>query len=423
MIRLEAYVDSSNKLKISVFNNSQYESKILEGREVQELIKQLYTEKILDINENQSEISFRFKDGVLNINEFEKLVRNDHFKQLFMPIFLNAKKAEEGKNVHALKNKKVKRKNKYTAKRIIVGGIAALTLLTVSTNTINAMNIKDNSGLKSGYTQVMDYLESSKNIIDSFNEKLQINDINGIDSEIKKNNPEISELPSEEEAETVSLSYSDRTSSDKAYIADSNYRSVVEKYSKMYGLDPNLMLAIATQETGDHYSNIDSGPAVGLMQIEKSVWESGGFLSAYNFNTESWETIEVSEDNYEQFIDDLKDLDYNVKIGCMIFQESLRNSDYNILAALQTYNMGYGNMHYTILPAYCSDVNKNEEEVLSNQYDTGWLEYRNLVEDGDNNYIENVLSYYGDNCDIEVIRPDGTKVSVNVDNSKLNKVY
>ena len=81
MIRLEAYVDSSNKLKISVFNNSQYESKILEGREVQELIKQLYTEKILDIlKENNVKAAFFITGHYLNTASdlVERMISEGH---------------------------------------------------------------------------------------------------------------------------------------------------------------------------------------------------------------------------------------------------------------------------------------------------------------------------------------------------------
>ena len=175
------------------------------------------------------------------------------------------------------------------------------------------------------------------------------------------------------------------------------------------------MLAIATQETGDHYNYINNGYAIGLMQVEASVWE-GQPLTAYNFETKAWEKITVNGSR-------LSDLDYNVKVGCMIFQLSLRDMNYNILGAVQNYNMGYGNMHYKIIPAYCADTNKTKDEVLDDQYDIGWIEYRNLGHGGDKNYIENVLSYIGEESQIEVTKPDGEIVSLNVARYEKEKMY
>ena len=423
MIRLEVYLDSSNKLKVSIFKNSQYESKILEGRMAQELIKQLYSEKVMGINESDVDTVIRFEDFVLRINEFDKLVSNENLTNLFMPIFLNVKKFEEKEKLNNLKNRKVKRQNKHTSKKIIVTVLVALILTTAAMGKINAIDNNSYNESKK-YVQVVDYPKNDETIVTDSGEEfiIEFSD-NSYSTPGTANVENTQQNNNYEEEDVVSLSYTDRSSTDKAYITNQNYRDVVEKYSKMYGLDANLMLAIATQETGDHYSNLDDGPAVGLMQIEKSVWANGGTLSAYNFDTESWETIEVSEDSYEQFVDNLKDLDYNVKIACMMFQESLRNSNYNILVALQNYNMGYGNMHYTVLPAYCSDVDKDEEEVLNDQYDIGWMEYRDLVEDGDSDYVEHVLSYCGEDFKLEVTKPSGEKVSININNDTLKKVY
>ena len=151
------------------------------------------------------------------------------------------------------------------------------------------------------------------------------------------------------------------------------------------------------------------------MQIEKSVW-LGQDLTAYNFDTNSFEKINVTLEN-------LRDLDYNVKVGCMIFQNCLKNSNYNVLAALTEYNMGYGNLRYRILDAYCKENNTNLEDVLNDKTNTEWFNYRYLASGGDKHYVENVMSYYGDEeCNIENIRPDGQCEKVIITN-QFQKMY
>ena len=57
----------------------------------------------------------------------------------------------------------------------------------------------------------------------------------------------------------------------------------------MYGLDPNFMIAVATQESGVHNSYDETTAAIGLMQIEKSVWNNKS-ITVYNYETKEDET-------------------------------------------------------------------------------------------------------------------------------------
>ena len=155
------------------------------------------------------------------------------------------------------------------------------------------------------------------------------------------------------------------------------------------------------------------------MQIQNSVWV-GESIRAFNFDTNSWETVNIS-------VQDLSDLHFNIRMGCMVLQNNLRSMDYNILAAIQCYNMGSGSMK-KILNAYGSTTNKTREQILNNHDDIGWMDYRDIVVngkkiEGDPIYIENVLSYYGVVCDFSVKKPDGTIVNLVVDNNIQAKKY
>ena len=64
----------------------------------------------------------------------------------------------------------------------------------------------------------------------------------------------------------------------------------------MYGLDPKIIIAIATQESGIHSTRSINGCATGLMQIENSVWRDQK-LTVFNYDTLEYETIVVNVEN------------------------------------------------------------------------------------------------------------------------------
>ena len=66
--------------------------------------------------------------------------------------------------------------------------------------------------------------------------------------------------------------------------------------------------------------------------------------------------------------------------------------DHNITAALQAYNFGVGNMD-KVLSKAASEKGCAVEDLLRNQSDTSYLNYRNIVTVGDPNYVENTLRF------------------------------
>lgn len=122
-------------------------------------------------------------------------------------------------------------------------------------------------------------------------------------------------------------------------------------------------------------------------------------------------------------MDKLQNVESNIRIGCMILQNSFQYMKYNALASIQCYNMGYGNM-MKILKQYALDSNTTIDEVLSNIEDDGWLKYRELITQGDQQYVEHVLSWMGENINIKNVKTDGTLVSININNNyDSKKVY
>lgn len=198
-----------------------------------------------------------------------------------------------------------------------------------------------------------------------------------------------------EEKDTIyqnfNIDFSDRTSAEKAVSAKNNYYSLVSKYAKTYGIDKDLMMAIGTQEKGVHSTEIDPGGGVGLMQMQYQVWVNQD-VKAYNFDTNSWESFHVTDNN-------IRELDTNIKIACMYFQNCLVNMDYNVPAALCAYNWGMTSTKNK-LNEFSKDRGLSLNEVLEAN-DTSWINLFNVNGDTSLAYPKMVLSYYDSSKPIE----------------------
>ncbi len=212
----------------------------------------------------------------------------------------------------------------------------------------------------------------------------------------------------------INLTYDDRSDSPKLDTCKEKYGDLITKYSNMYGLDANLMIALATQESGIHDPTNRKSGAVGLMQIEESVWKNKE-IKVYNYETKCDETFKITEDT-------MTNLETNIKIGCMIMRQQMDFMRNNPIAALQSYNMGYGNMDY-ILKSYAKDCGKSKKDILDDYYDFGYITndyYRNMINVGDSKYVEHVLSYLGDNPTISMYINDDTKLEININREKTS---
>lgn len=313
-------------------------------------------------------------------------------------LLANIKNYYEKEKLEKTKKKKVTRKNKYSGKRVAAGVIAILVIEGCA------------YGMFKGDTSASEI--TTDEVVETFDLGVDYDVPIKIEYEEEINTPKVEiEIP-DEDVKMVSLDYEDRSSTPKANTARENYVYLIDKYSGMYGLDSKLVLGIATQERGIHSSNMDAGGATGLMQIQNSVW-IGEEVTAYNFELGKNETIKVDSNN-------IKQLETNIKIGCMILQNCFRYMKYNPLASIQCYNMGYGNMK-KILNSYSSDSTKSVDEILSDIYDTGWIDYRNLIKVGDQNYIENVLSWIGPNVELHIVGRNGNLIDLKINNEISNK--
>lgn len=330
-----------------------------------------------EIDENYSYVTFK------NVNEQELEYYYEQEEQREKEI---RRKIQEGKRKQTqIKNKKqrkVKRKNKF--KRTVI----ALTLATTAT-LIAVANQKEANTLESPAFE------------DTYNPPIV--DTNGV-NEITKINMDLEyDSPKEkdninEDFELLELDIEENTQNEKYLYCKNNYGDLITKYANMYGIDPKVAIAVFTHERGYHSDVMDPGGAIGLCQVQLDVWNDKD-VKAFNFETNSWETYHIKEEN-------IKNLEQNIKAGVMILQESLRQVSYMILQGVQNYNYGLGNLNVAFRQ---SGLNANE---LNEQNNKEWMQYRDLIKVGDPLYIEHVFQYIPSDSDLHFKTPDGKDINL-----------
>lgn len=330
-----------------------------------------------EIDENYSYVTFK------NVNEQE--LEYYYKKEEQREKEIRKKIQEEKRKQTQIKNKKqrkVKRKNKF--KRTVI----ALTLATTAT-LIAVANQKEANTLESPA------FEDTYNppIVDTngVNELTKINMDLEYDSFQEKNNIN-------EDSELLELDIEENTQNEKYLYCKNNYGDLITKYANMYGIDPKIAIAVFTHERGYHSDVMDSGGAIGLCQVQLNVWDDKD-VKAFNFETNSWETYHIKEEN-------IKNLEQNIKAGVMILQESLRQVSYILLQGVQNYNYGLGNLNVAFRQ---SGLNADE---LNEQNNKEWMQYRDLIKGGDPLYIEHVFQYVPSDSDLHFKTPDGKDINL-----------
>lgn len=179
------------------------------------------------------------------------------------------------------------------------------------------------------------------------------------------------------------------------------YDEIFSKYEKKYGVDKDLLCAIAARESSGRQDITNNGKSYGLMAIE-NIW-TDQTIKVYNFETQNYETITV---DYEKV---KNDADYNVMIGSAIMQwhfnatinSGLIDETEALAYSIQRYNMGA----------------KTMQDILKTG--THWMEGRKEETKGDKEYFEKVLTNINNGEIIEMRLIDGTYRSYNITNDAL----
>lgn len=152
------------------------------------------------------------------------------------------------------------------------------------------------------------------------------------------------------------------------------YKDLFEKYGKQYNVDPNLLAAIAMQESS--LTDVSTGPAQGVMQIEYVLLDENegypnGWLSFAAYGRKVYGTAWTSSDR----VDANKCIEY----AAYVIDQGLKYYNGDLLKAVQQYNYS----HYTV-------------DELIRKYGDNWFTTGRASKAGygDGQYVEHVFRYW-----------------------------
>lgn len=233
-------------------------------------------------------------------------------------------------------------------------------------------------------------------------EEIPVNDvvsINGIQEEfpeLELTDDEIATMLEDSITRNENITYLDYENirdTEKGDHAHDEFFDIVEEYSTKWGISPNLVMCMLTQESGGYETN--------LMQIQFSSWEDQ-VIVAHNFNTGENQLLVLTrnQDRFKREYGDiicvspeeLKNPITNISVGCVILRESIRAMGGHICAGIQCYNLGTGNMNQ-VLSATANANNTTVDQLLSDQNNIEFSEFTNIIDAGDSEYLAHVIRY------------------------------
>lgn len=337
-------------------------------------IKDLVTKLCLNYTE------IRITEKYINISDSKIELNIEDYKNntniIMEPIIRKLRKEYRELKKKRLRKQKIKRISALSCAVIISGSVLVNALST--NNEIHMQEVYENN---------------KPNIVSTVDEIEDYSTISYVEEEQKEENIIIPE----ENATNINnfeIKFESRVDSEKFRITKAYYNQMITNISNEYGIDPKIMLAIATQESGIHNPDL-KGSAIGLMQIERAVW-NGEKISVYNYAKGINETLHITEEK-------LEDLEFNIRTSCMILKDCLIKSNYNLPVAIQMYNFGYGNIETVFKNTYGENIKFKEMCI---DCDNSWLENRENINEGDNKYLEHILSYIEDLEDIQIKKGD-----------------
>ena len=216
--------------------------------------------------------------------------------------------------------------------------------------------------------------------------------------------PEVTETPEESneneyDQNLILFDAVDNTDFQTYIDCRANYYDLINKYANMYGVDPELCLAIACHERAEHSTIIDGGGALGLFQIQVRGtfnWENKT-VSAWNFETNSM-------DLYTIHSEEIAALENNIRAGVMIIRETLDRNHFDIARGVQEYNYGHTNLLKVLQFYWGTNYNGHGNDL-------SWLNYRYIIRGGDPEYLEHVFAYITPGTVLKFKLNDGTEVT------------
>ena len=368
------------------------------------------------------------------IKDLKETNNKTSFKVLFFELYLNGKlvkktKSNETKRImNNLKtyNVKLKKDNDYTitdqkfinnfvAKPISkkgltgVGAISAVGLVLL-TGIYMSKNKEDNYEQPIiPFEQTRDNEEESNELV--YEEEIEPSTIdveyvtptetNTGESSISEESNEISSYDLDSK-NIYSFDYEDRSSDGNPDKVIELYGNTINKYASMYGIDPNLIVAIISQENPNYKKNYSSSGAYGLMQVE-NIWNNKE-ITCYNQESDCYETIIIDTSRVNT------DADYSIKVGCMILANTAENINKKGLSDSET-------LQATLI-AYNKGITITNNALKNSSSFDEFIDVITSTSGGDNQYREHVFSYLPDDTIIHM-NCKGKEYSVGINNTTV----
>jgi len=327
--------------------------------------------------------------------------KEDDFFDVYQEIFKKRNKHPIPSNKYRLdqrskynkKNITVTKKKKSKTKYII--GIGTFCLCVVITlNNINSDNelISDNDAYEDSYNIIKEIDESSD---------INYNKYTNIDRNKESTESEITHI-------IFNVGTASNMNQVNDFLNDTYEGELINKYARMYGISPDLAVAICAQESGMNQNNY--GAATGLFSLENI-----GTYDEWIYNYDLGEMEKITIDSDLTYI-----LENNIKWAMGLMRKKIDFFDGNIYAALQGYNFS----------EYMVDYILNTNGITLNGYtDCSFIPYMQDASDnpykygvdmesyGDGNYIENVLRF----CPNDVItyKYKDNEITINLATAKV----
>lgn len=381
MLNVEFQIGNNDRIECIISNEYDSESLPLDPKGLFNILNILMTKykPIEELDKDFSYITFK------NVDEEEF---GNYFNQEYNRMKQNQKQIPNKK----IKSKPIQTQNKKPVKKVKRKNKFKRTVITLSLATTMALStiaaIKGNDTVNPSYENTNNNPSIEENIIEDNNDIYDNYDY----EEYNENDNEI------DYQEIIDLDIEENTQNEKYLYCKNNYGDLITKYANIYGIDPNVAIAVFTHERGYHSDVMDPGGAIGLCQVQLDVWDNQD-IRAYNFETENWETYHIKEEN-------VKNLEENIKAGVMILQDSLRQVSYMVFQGVQNYNYGLGNLNVAFRN---SGLNSQE---LNEQNRKEWMQYRDLIKGGDPLYVEHVFQYIPSDTTLHFKTPEGQEINL-----------
>lgn len=382
------------------FRNNQLCCSIKSGKDISHYTGNKAMEKLayygdkryLKVDINDSRLILKTKATQVCVKDLEKFI-DEEYIYFFEDSFVKIRKAILEHQRNEAKINKIK-----TTGKKALGTASIIVLILLAVNAYSKKHNNDNTKLPEVPATIEEIQEpileqnEVESIIYESNNAIEELQETAITSDVFE---EYNELYEELDSEPVAMvndiafvNYEHEADLDKQLYVEENFDEIVTRYATKWGISPNLVMNILTQESGGKVTN--------LMQIQFDSWKDMP-LSSHNFVDNCEQTI-VLTDNPEKYRnknytvitrEDLKNKITNISVGCVILKYSIEEMNNHIAAGIQCYNFGTGNM-MSVLAFTSEDTGLSIDEILSDQSNVSFMNYTDSIKVGDSNYLENV---------------------------------